>query len=89
MWYGRNMYEYEMVQIPTTLAANSKNRDVFAAEFLQELVQEYADDGWEFQRIDELTVAVPPGCLGALFGAPPQYTRYNVVSFRRPKSRIR
>lgn len=76
-----------MVQIPPTLVVQqAQHRGDEAANFLQNIANERALEGWEFHRIDSFSVNVQPGCLGALFGGGAQQTQQHyVVSFRRPR----
>ncbi len=77
-------FQYQMVQIPPNIAVNAKaHRGNEAATHLQQIVDKYAVDGWEFYRIDNFGVNVQPGCLGALFGGKAQSIVYYVVTFRR------
>ena len=48
------MYKYKMVQIPPNVIVNAKkvSKDRAAAVYLENVVNEMAQDGWEFQRID-------------------------------------
>ena len=85
---GGTTYEYMMVQIPPTLVVQqAQHRGDEAANFLQNIANERALEGWEFHRIDSFTVNVQPGCLGALFGGAgaQQTQQHYVVSFRRPR----
>lgn len=79
------MYEYKMVQIPRTIQVTAKTQETALANLMQELVNRHAVGGWEFYRVDSLSVMVPPGCLGALGGARETYTQYSVVCFRKPR----
>ncbi len=79
------MYEYKMIQIPRTLQVTAKTQDTALASLMQDLVNQHAVDGWEFYRVDSLSVMVPAGCLTALFGARETYTQYSVVCFRKPR----
>jgi hypothetical protein len=77
-------YEYKMVQIrPTVAVQASEHIGDEAARYLQSVVNERAVNGWEFYRVDTLSVAIPPGCLAGIFGAPTAYNQYYVVTFRR------
>ena len=80
------MYEYKMVQVPHDLAAKSGDVDRGAgANYMQKVVNEHAVDGWEFYRIDNLTVTENAGCLAGLFGNKGVMHSLNVVCFRRAK----
>jgi len=77
-------YEYKMVQIRPTIAVQAGNHvGDEAARYLQAVVDEQTVDGWEFYRVDTLSVAVPSGCLAGLFGAGTAHDQYYVVTFRR------
>ncbi|MEX5480830.1 hypothetical protein AB5N06_30205 (plasmid) [Klebsiella pneumoniae] len=54
------MYKYKMVQIPPNVIVNAKkvSKDRAAAVYLENVVNEMAQDGWEFQRIDSIGVAL-------------------------------
>lgn len=79
------MYTYKMVQIPPDLLIKDKrNKHTIAAEYLQNTVNQYAYEGWEFQRVDSIGVGVKPGCLAALFGAKENYQYFYVITFRKP-----
>lgn len=77
-------YEYQMVQATTTVKGVAAGQE--AAQYLEDLVNQKAQQGWEFYRIDNIGVEEKPGCLGSLFGKKANYTEYYVVTFRRPTS---
>ena len=54
-----------------------------AAQYLENVVNQEARQGWEFYRVDNIGVELRPGCLFALFGQKATYTNYYVVTFRR------
>jgi hypothetical protein len=76
-------YEYRMVQVPPNISLRGAERGQEAAQYLQGVVNEQARQGWEFYRVDQIGVAVSPGCLLALIGQKTTYTQYYVVTFRR------
>lgn len=77
-------YQYKMVQVPPTIAVKAKEyRGNEAAAYLEELANQYAAQGWEFYRVDEVGVVIKPGCLGSLFGKKVEFYTYYVVTFRR------
>lgn len=80
------MYEYKMVQIPRDLAVKMGKAEGVAATYLQETVNANAVAGWEFYRVDNLTVTEKPGCLGGLAGQKEIYHALGVISFRRLKN---
>lgn len=80
------MFEYKMVQVPSTLSVSAdEGVKGKAAAYLQQVVGENAVDGWEFFRVDAFYIQINPGCLMALLGFGPQTVARNVVTFRRTK----
>lgn len=66
------MYEYRMVQVPPTLVVSGKQTGQEAAEYLQNIVNQHAAQGWEYYRVDSIGVQSKPGCLRS--GLPPPTT---------------
>lgn len=80
------MYKYKMVQIPPNIAVKMKgHKGNEAAAYLEEIVNQYAEEGWEFYRVDSIGVELQPGCLAALFGKKAEDSLYYVVTFRMEK----
>lgn len=80
------MYTYKMVQVPPRISVASKaHRGNEAAAYLQDVVNTYAEEGWEFHRVDSIGVSVQPGCLAGLFGQGEKTSIYYVITFRRNK----
>lgn len=80
------MYEYKIVQVPRDLVASvgSVQKGV-AEEFMQRTIDTFATKGWEFYRVDSLTVTEKPGCLASLVGQKAEIHSLNVICFRREK----
>lgn len=79
-------YDYRMVQIPPSISMKAKDaRGQEAAQYLQQIVNENAVNGWEFYRVDQVGVQIKPGCLARLLGATIQNLVYYVVTFRKPE----
>lgn len=75
---------YKMVQIPPTIAVSEGTEiGAVASDYLESVVNQHSEKGWEFYRVDEVAVRINPGCLGALLGAPAQYVNYYVITFRQ------
>lgn len=75
------MYTYKMVQVPPNISVRAKdNKAGIAAAYLQDVVNEHAADGWEFQRIDTIGIEERPGCFG---GGKVNFTQYYVITFRK------
>lgn len=78
-------FKYKMVQVPPVLqVAEGTSTKGMAAAYLEGIVNEYAGKGWEFYRVDSISIRVMPGCLAGLLGVPPTERLYHVVCFRRP-----
>lgn len=79
------MYTYSMVQVPPNISIAAKGqKGNEAAAYLQGVVNQKAEDGWEFQRVDAIGVNVEAGCLAGLFGQKNTYQTYYVITFRKP-----
>ena len=80
------MYEYKMVQIPPNISVDMKaHKGNEAAAYLEEVVNQHATDGWQFQRVDSIGVDLQPGCFGGLSGSRVENTTYYVITFRKDK----
>lgn len=51
---------------------------------LEALINEGANEGWEFAQVNNVNIEVQPGCLAGLFGAKADYVRFDMVVFKRP-----
>jgi hypothetical protein len=80
---GTSSQDYRMVQIPRTFRVQGQDNEV--AMFLQNLVNEHSNAGWDFYRVDEVGVISSPSCLAALLGARESVISYYVVTFKRAK----
>ena len=79
-------YEYYMVQIPSNfLMTGNRVQGNEIAAYVQEWANKLSASGWEFYRIDTMSMTVNPGCLGSLFGGQQSYTQYSVMTYRRLK----
>jgi hypothetical protein len=77
-------YEYYMVQIPAHFSAQEgqvQGQEI--AAYVQEWANKLAAQGWEFYRIDSMSMTVNPGC--AFFSSGPQFIQYSIMTFRRMK----
>jgi len=76
-------HRYKMVPLEPVVEVGHGPAGDQAAAHLQEVVAEYASQGWEFHRVDAIGCLTSPGCLGALMGLSAQQVNYYVVTFRR------
>ena len=80
------VFEYKMIQIPPNITVQAKEaRGNEAAAYLEQVVNQWAAQGWEFYRIDTVGVISTPGCLAGLLGAKAAVFDYYVISMRRPR----
>jgi hypothetical protein len=78
-------YVYKMIQVPPGINIRAKDyRGGEAAGYLEEVVNQWAAQGWEFYRVDSIGVQVSAGCLGSFFGPAVQQHAYYVITFRAP-----
>ena len=79
-------FVYKMIQVPPTIAVQAKtHQGNEAALYLESVVNQMANDGWEFMRVDAVGVQVNPGCIMSLLGQRTTETTYYVVTFRKPR----
>lgn len=80
------MYTYKMVQLAPHLVVSGKsvkNGNNAAADYLQNTVNQHAENGWEFQRIDSFVTEVKHGFFARLFGKQNESLKYYVATFRK------
>lgn len=71
-----------MAELPANLYSYTRGGSGEAARLLKEVVDRYAEEGFEFFRVDTFSVERPAGCL--FFGRR-LTTTYNVVTLRRER----
>lgn len=62
---------------------NNQNA-VNVSDQLEQLINEGAKEGWEFDSLGNVNIEVQPGCLAGLLGAKADYTRFDMVVFKKP-----
>lgn len=85
-----NEWIYKVVALPRTIGVMKKlfketDSAAIVADYVQKVIGEGVSGGWEFYRIDTVTLVESPGCLGGLLGQRETSTGYNVLTFRKPK----
>jgi hypothetical protein len=50
---------------------------------LQNVIDQYSNEGWEFYSLSSTNIEVAPGCLAALFGAKASYVTFDQIIFRK------
>ncbi|OSN11679.1 hypothetical protein AU512_02055 [Lonsdalea iberica] len=77
------MYRYKMVQIPPNISVKARdNKQGIAAQYLENVVNDYALDGWEFQRVDTIGIEEQPGCFSTNKTG---VVNYYVITFRKKR----
>ena len=80
-WLGP--YEYRMVQVAEKVVVKEENvKGNEGGAYLQAIVNGIAREGWEFYRVDEMTLAITSELFGVRMEASP--SRFYVLTFRRP-----
>lgn len=76
-------YLYETVQIPPNINVGKKDKGNEAGAYLREIINDKANDNWEFVSVESVGVRTSPGCLASLLGKKEEYSIYYVIIFRR------
>ena len=76
-------YAYRTVPFAGVTKERDKTKGKTLASQLDGLINSYAKNGWEFYRVDHLTIIINNGCIAALLGNPYSTQTYDVVTFRR------
>ena len=79
------MYEYRCVPAPMRLIVKNEKDMESAVRGFSDIINENANDGWEFYSMEEITCEVTGGCLATFFMKKHETVRYNMLVFRRAK----
>jgi len=76
-------WEYKVVAVPRDLAITKRLFSVpdpaeTVADYIEQILNQKAGEGWEFYRAVVVSVRVPPGCLGSLLGQREGTAVYNL-----------
>jgi len=74
-------FEYKVVPFEGRIKSGQAVNEVSIQ--LQSAIAQYAVGGWEFYQLDEVDIAVEPGCLAGFLGAKVSYASYNQLIFRK------
>ncbi len=51
---------------------------------LENIINQYESDGWEFVQLSQVTIEVKPGCIAGLIGRRGiEYTTYDQIIFKK------
>ena len=78
-------YQYKTVAFVGATQQKDKSPGATLAKQLNELINKNAVGGWEFYRVDHVSIVIKNGCLAALAGNPFSTRSYDVVIFRRER----
>lgn len=79
------MYEYKCIPVAPTVIVKGKNHGQQVAQYLEDIINKEAYNGWEYQCIDTFTAEEPAGCLAIFSLSKNKLTSYYVATFRRAK----
>jgi hypothetical protein len=67
--------------------SEKEHRGNEAALYLEATINGFAHEGWEFYRVDSMTIGVDESMFGGLITqSGTKMTTYNPLTFRRPRS---
>ena len=80
------MSQYKYLTVPFAGATKQSDRSpgTTLAHQLNDLISNTVAQGWEFYRVDHVSIVIKNGCLAALAGNPYSTQTYDMVIFRRP-----
>jgi hypothetical protein len=86
---GRNYmkYEYKVVPFIGKLKSGLFGSVQDAGEVSTQLagvINQHADQGWEFVALNDVNIEIKPGCLAGLFGSKTAFVPLDQVIFKRP-----
>ena len=79
-------YEYKVVPFIGKLRSGLFGSIEDAGEVSKQLgavINEHANQGWEFAGLNDVNIEIKPGCFAGLFGSKTAYIPLNQVIFKR------
>jgi len=73
--------KYRVVPFIGKVKNNQSSKDV--SDQLEQLLNQGAEEGWEFVQINNVNIQVQPGCLAGVMGAKAEYVHYDMAVFRK------
>lgn len=74
-------YTYKVVPFIGKIKSG-QGAEVVSAQ-LQDIINTYAAEGWDYYELTSSTIQVAPGCFAGLFGASASYISYDQIIFRK------
>jgi len=76
-------YQYTVAEISRDHHTKPRDRDLIRQD-LENTLNHYAEQGWEYQSMDSMRIYEPPGCIAASFGSQGTWSHVYMAIFRRP-----
>ena len=76
-------YQYKVVPFKGSIEQGASVENI--ASQLEQVINQYASQGWEFCQVGDVDIEVRPGCIAGLLGAKVGYVRHDQVIFRKAK----
>lgn len=77
------MAKYQYLVVPVMGVIKKGGTMVEVSAQLQETINRYCGQGWEFQQLGAVNIEIRKGCFFGLFYAGSDYTRFDQLIFRR------
>jgi hypothetical protein len=83
---GGAMQNYQYIAVPFAGVTKAKDAQpgVTLGKQLTDLINKMSADGWEYYRLDHVSVVIKQGCLATLLGVSSTVRTYDLAIFRRP-----
>jgi hypothetical protein len=75
--------QYKCVPAPQNLVIDKRGDEEEAVRSFADIINNEANDGWNFHSMENIAVTQKPGCLAALFGAKDTTTYFNMLVFSK------
>lgn len=76
-------YEYRTVPAPKVLSIINETQEAAAIASFGNLINQGAQQGWEFVSMESITTEEAPGCLAFLGGSRGRVKVHNMLVFKR------
>lgn len=76
-------YIYKTVAVSSNLQVGKKGSTKDVSDHYDKLLNNHANEGWEYVNVITTTTTIPAGCLGGLFGSPARTISSNMIVFRK------
>ncbi len=78
---GEILMKFRVIPFIGKIKGSQSAKDV--SDQLETLINQGAQEGWEFVQINNVNIEVQPGCMAGIFGAKANYVRYDMAVFRK------